>query len=60
MERQGSRVPSTSFRAESPKHLLLGSVKQPRGLGSQHLATVRVMGLKARGFLVRAGCMESR
>lgn len=39
---------STSFRTESPIHLLLGNVKQPRGLGSQHLATVRVMGLKTR------------
>lgn len=26
-------------------HLLLGKEKQPRGLGSQHLATVRVIGL---------------
>lgn len=53
-------MPSTSFRAKSPNHLLLGSVKQPRGLGSQHLATVRVMGLKARVSLVRAGYAESR
>lgn len=35
-------------------------MKQPRGLGSQHLATVRVMGLKARMTLVRAGCVEAR
>lgn len=32
----------------SPVYLLRGNVKQPRGLGSQHLATVRVMGLKTR------------
>lgn len=44
------------FRAKFPIHLLLGNVKQPRGLGSQHLATVKVMGLKARVSLVRAGC----
>lgn len=58
-ERQGSRMPRSSYRA-TPIHLLLGRVKQPRGLGSQHLATVRVMGLKARVTLVRAGCMEAR
>lgn len=51
---------STSFRAQSPIHLLLGSVKHPRGLGSQHLATVNVMGLKARVCLVRAGCVEAK
>jgi len=50
----------TSFRAQSPIHLLLGSVKHPRGLGSQHLATVKVMGLKARVSLVRAGCVEAK
>lgn len=39
----------TSAKGESPIHLLLGNEKQPRGLGSQHLATVRVMGLQQKG-----------
>lgn len=52
-------MPSISFRAKSPINLLLGSVKQPRGLGSQHLATVKVMGLKARTSLVKVGCVEA-
>lgn len=39
----------TSAKGGSAIHLLLGKEKQPRGLGSQHLATVRVMGLQQKG-----------
>lgn len=38
----------TSVKGESAIHLLLGNEKQPLGLGSQHLATVRVMGLQQK------------
>lgn len=37
------------FVSERFKHSPLGRVKQPLGLGSQHLATVSVMGLSMRG-----------
>lgn len=62
-EKSGAAWPTAGVREEATEkagetgltqghtatYLLLGRVKQPRGLGSQHLATVRVMGLKARG-----------